>query len=148
MSLYPGARPFTEETVHMSDARPRKTPGPDHPITIEPSSSRVVVTSGQTVIAESDRALELREASYAPVHYVPLGDVDPEVLRSSDHHTYCPYKGEASYFDINDGKGTELAAAVWFYDDPSPAVSDIKGHVAFYDDRVTVTTTPLGTSVG
>jgi uncharacterized protein (DUF427 family) len=126
----------------MSDARPHTSPGPDHPITLERSSSRVVVTSGSTLIAQSDRVIELREASYAPVHYLPLDDVDGQFLRPSDHHTYCPYKGEASYYDIDDGKGTELPAAVWFYDDPYEAVAEIKGHVAFYGDRVTVTAEP------
>jgi uncharacterized protein (DUF427 family) len=123
-------------------ARPRMTPGPDHPITLEPSSSHVVVRSGSVVIAETDRALEMREASYPTVFYVPLDDVDRRLLRHSDHHTYCPYKGEASYYDIIDGDGTDLAAAVWYYDDPFPAVAGIKGHVAFYADRVTVTATP------
>jgi uncharacterized protein (DUF427 family) len=117
------------------------TPGPDHPITLERSTSHVVVSSGEVVIAESDRALEMREATYQPVLYIPLDDVDGRLLRRSDHHTYCPYKGEASYHDVIDGNGAELTAAVWYYDEPFPAVADIRGHVAFYADRVTVTVT-------
>ena len=69
-------------------------------------------------------------------------DVDERVLRRSEQHTWCPYKGEASYFDIVDPEETDLPAAVWYYDDPFPAVADIKGHIAFYTDRVTVTVTP------
>ena len=126
----------------MTDTRPRLTPGPDHPITLERSSSHVTVKSGSTVIAETDRSLEMHEASYPPVFYIPLEDVDSELLRHSDHHTYCPYKGEASYWDILDGEGADLTAAVWYYDDPYPAVADLKGHVAFYADRVTVTAEP------
>jgi uncharacterized protein (DUF427 family) len=126
----------------MTGSRPQLTPGPDHPITLDPSSSHVVVRSGSLVIAQSDRALEMREASYQPVFYIPLEDVDRRFLRHSDHHTYCPYKGEASYYDILDSNGTDLRAAVWYYDDPFPAVAAIKSHVAFYADRVTVSVVP------
>jgi uncharacterized protein (DUF427 family) len=84
----------------------------------------------------------MHEASYPAVLYLPLDDVDLSQLRRSDHHTWCPYKGEASYYDIIDGDGADLTAAVWYYDDPFPAVANIKDHVAFYADRVTVTTSP------
>jgi uncharacterized protein (DUF427 family) len=124
----------------MTDARPHMTPGPDHPITLERSSAHVVVRSGSAVIAETDRVLEMREASYPPVLYIPIDDVDQHQLRRSEHHTWCPYKGEASYYDIGDG--ADLTAAVWYYDDPFPAVAEIKGHVAFYADRLTVSATP------
>jgi uncharacterized protein (DUF427 family) len=131
----------------MTRVRPQLTPGPDHPIALERSAARVVVRSGSVLIAETDRALQMREASYPPVFYIPLDDVDPLHLHPSDHHTYCPYKGEASYYDIIDGDGSDLTAAVWYYDDPFPAVAEIKGHVAFYADRVTVSATPSGSTV-
>jgi uncharacterized protein (DUF427 family) len=126
----------------MPDARPHKTPGPDHPITVEPSSSHVTVRSGPVTIADSSRALELREASYPAVLYVPIDDVDQSLLRANDTHTWCPYKGEASYYDIVDGNGSDLNGVVWYYPEPSDAVAGIKDHVAFYTDRVTVTATP------
>ncbi|MDQ1539424.1 MAG: hypothetical protein QOH29_150, partial [Actinomycetota bacterium] len=107
----------------MTQVRPQLTPGPDHPIALEHSASRVVVRSGSALIAETHRALEMREASYPPVFYIPIDDVDQRLLRQSDHHTYCPYKGEASYYDIIDGDGTDLSAALWYYDDPFPAVA-------------------------
>jgi uncharacterized protein (DUF427 family) len=132
----------THEDLPMTQTRAQLTPGPDHPITLERSASRVVVRSGSVLIAETDRALEMREASYAPVFYIPLDDVDRQLLRPSGHHTYCPYKGDASYYDIIDGEGTDLTAAVWYYDDPYPTVAAIEGHVAFYADRVTVSVTP------
>jgi uncharacterized protein (DUF427 family) len=132
----------------MTDSRSQLTPGPDHPITVERWPGHVAVRSGSVVIAETDRALELREANYPAVFYVPMGDVDQHLLRPSEHHTWCPYKGEASYYDILDGDGgTDLTAAVWYYDDPFPAVADIMGHVAFYADRVTVSASPSETAL-
>ncbi len=125
----------------MNNSRPRKTPGPDHPIILEPSTSHVVVSSGPVVVARTDRAIEMREASYPTVFYVPLDDVDLRWLRHSDDHTYCPYKGEASYFDIVDGNGTVLSAAVWYYGEPFAAVADIRNHVAFHADRVSISAT-------
>jgi len=128
----------------MHDARPHLTPGPDHPIGLEPSGTHVVVGHGSTVVAQSDRALEMREASYPPVLYLPLDDVDQSLLSTSDEHTYCPYKGEASYYDLTTGDGEPLSASVWFYDQPYPAVAAIAGHVAFYADRVTIESRPTG----
>jgi uncharacterized protein (DUF427 family) len=126
----------------MTDTRVHKTPGPDHPITLERSPCHVVVRSGSAVVADTHRALEMREASYPTVLYVPFDDVDRRLLQPSEHHTWCPYKGEASYFDIVDGEdGADLLAAIWYYDDPFPAVAEIKGYVAFYADRVTIVAT-------
>ena len=134
--------PSTKEVSRMTDSRPHLTPGPDHPISLQRSPARVVIRNGSVVIADSDRALEMREASYPIVFYVPLVDVDQRLLRRSDHHTYCPYKGEASYYDIMGRDGEDLTSAVWYYDDPFPAVAEIENHVAFYADRLTVSATP------
>jgi uncharacterized protein (DUF427 family) len=126
----------------MTATRTEMKPGPDHPITVEPFTSHVVVRSGSTVIAETDRAFELREAAYAPVLYIPIEDVDPSHLRPNEMHTWCPYKGEASYYDIVDTDivDTDLDAAVWYYPTPFAAVANIEGRVAFYADRVVITT--------
>jgi uncharacterized protein (DUF427 family) len=115
-----------------------KTPGPDHPITVEPHPSRVVVRAGGRVIAETTRALTLREASYPPVLYIPLPDVEPTALESTDSRTYCPYKGDASYFSLVTADGT-VTDAVWTYDKPYDAVGEIAGHVAFYPQHVELT---------
>lgn len=119
-------------------SRETKLPGSHHQITIDPSTDRVVVRSGETTIAESTSTLVLREANYPPVRYIPLADVDRSLLTPSDLTTYCPYKGDASYYSISAGQehGTD---AVWFYDQPYPAVAQIKDHVAFYPDRVEIT---------
>jgi uncharacterized protein (DUF427 family) len=109
-----------------------KIPGPDHPITIEANPGRVVVTVGGRVIADSARALTLREAAYPAVQYIPREDVDMSRLERTDHTSYCPYKGDCAYFSIAGG----AANAVWTYESPYDAVAQIKDHVAFYPDRV------------
>ncbi|MBV9262504.1 MAG: DUF427 domain-containing protein [Pseudolabrys sp.] len=112
-----------------------KIPGPDHPIAVTPNKNRVRVTFGGKVIADSTRALSLKEASYPVVQYIPRGDADMSLLQPTSHHTHCPYKGEASYFTVAvDGKTTQNA--VWSYPTPFPAVKEIEGHLAFYPDRV------------
>ena len=111
------------------------TPGPNHPITIEPAAGRVrVVVAGKT-IADTRNALVLREAAYPPVHYVPIEDVDMTWLAPSDHATYCPYKGDCSYYSIPVG-GERSRNAVWTYRAPYEAVAAIEGYLAFYADRV------------
>jgi uncharacterized protein (DUF427 family) len=112
-----------------------KIPGPDHPITIEANPSRVVITLAGKVIADTKDALTLREGSYAPVQYIPRKHVDMSLLERTDHTTYCPYKGDASYFSIPLG-GARSINAVWTYEDTYPAVAQIKDHLAFYPNRV------------
>lgn len=112
-----------------------KLPNPDHPITIEPTAGRVVVKAGGQVIADSREALTLREASYPPVQYIPRKDLNLSLVARTDHATYCPYKGEASYFSIPAG-GERAANAIWSYETPFPAMAQIEGYVAFYPDRV------------
>jgi uncharacterized protein (DUF427 family) len=112
-----------------------KLPGPDHPITITPNSKRVRVSFAGKIIAESTRALTLKEASYAPVHYVPRADADMSLLKPTTHTSHCPYKGDASYFSIaSDGRNAENA--VWSYERPFPAMAEIAGYLAFYSSRV------------
>jgi uncharacterized protein (DUF427 family) len=112
-----------------------KIPGPDHPITIGLSPLHVVVKAGGRVIADTTRALGLREASYPEVLYIPREDVDVSQFERTSHSTYCPYKGECSYYSVVGG-GDKAANAVWTYEAPYDAVAQIKGHMAFYPDRV------------
>jgi len=113
-------------------------PGTEHPITIEHSEVHVVVRAGELVVADTTKPLILREAGYLPVYYVPLADVDQTLLRPSSTTTYCPYKGDASYFSVA-GPDREIEDAVWTYAEPYPVVGAIAGHVAFYPDRVQLT---------
>ncbi len=120
-----------------------RTPGPDHPITIAQNPNRVVVTIAGKVVADTTDALSLKEASYPAVQYVPRKDVDMALLQRTDHATYCPYKGDASYFSIPLG-GSSGSNAVWTYETPYDPVAGIKGHLAFYPDRVQIREEPRG----
>jgi uncharacterized protein (DUF427 family) len=112
-----------------------KIPGSDHPITIESHSERVTVKVGGRVIADSADALALTEANYRPVLYIPPKDIDFALLERSTHTTYCPYKGDCSYYSIPSG-GIRSVNAAWVYEAPFEAVAEIKDHLAFYPDRV------------
>lgn len=109
-------------------------PGPDHPITIEKNPAHVVVTAGGKVVADTKRALALKEASYPAVQYIPREDVDMGLLEKTSFSTHCPYKGDASYLSILGAPKGENA--VWSYEDPHDAVAEIKDHLAFYPNRV------------
>ena len=113
-----------------------KVPGPDHPITIEPNPMRVVVTYRGQTVADTVRALTLREAGLPPVHYVPREDADMALLERTDHTTHCPYKGDAAYYDITSGSDETAPNAVWTYESPNPAVAAIEGHLAFTPAKV------------
>src|SRR5712691_1034432 len=123
------------EQTALTAAKPIKIPGPDHPIAIEPNPARVVVTVAGCIVADTRDALTLREAHYPAVQYIPRKDVDMTLLARTDRTSYCPYKGDASYFKIPLG-GERSIDAVWSYEAPYDTVTAIKDHLAFYPDRV------------
>jgi len=115
--------------------KPIKIPGPDHPITITPTGGRVTVTVAGQRVADTREALTLQEAAYPPVQYIPRKHVDMRQLQRTSHQTYCPYKGECAYYSIPAG-GERSANAVWTYETPYAAVTEIQEYLAFYPDRV------------
>jgi uncharacterized protein (DUF427 family) len=119
------------------ETRTPKIPGRDHPITIEPAGQRIIVRAGNQVVADTTAAVTLREAGYRPVHYIPIKDVDQTMLRPSPTSTYCPYKGDASYYSITGPDGL-IQDAIWTYEHPYAAVDAIAGRLAFYPDRVEI----------
>lgn len=110
----------------------------DHPITVTPFKGRVVVeTKDGAGLVDTTHALELREASYPPVYYVPRADAKMAQLEKTAHHTHCPYKGDASYFTAG---GQENG--VWSYEAPFEKVGSIKEHLAFYPNKFTIKVMP------
>ncbi|HMN73464.1 MAG TPA: DUF427 domain-containing protein [Rhodoblastus sp.] len=114
-----------------------KTPDASHPITIAPSQKRVRVLFNGKVVADTTRALDLKEASYPVVRYIPRADADLFFFKRSARTTHCPYKGDASYFSLVDGE-RRAENAVWTYEAPGDAVAAIAGHLAFYPDKVEI----------
>jgi uncharacterized protein (DUF427 family) len=122
-------------TTTPTKSKEIKIPGPDHPITISPAEGRVRVTVAGKVVADSTHALRLEEKGYPPVYYLPRTDADMSLLVRTTHYTYCPYKGDCTYYSIPIG-GTKAEFAVWTYEKPYDAVAVIKDHLAFYPTRV------------
>lgn len=115
--------------------KPIRQPGPNHPLVIEVNPNRVIVRVNNYVVADTRRALTLREATNPPVHYIPIEDADTSLLERTDTTTYCPYKGDATYYTIPIG-GERCVDAAWGYETPHSAAAQIKNHIAFYSSRV------------
>lgn len=116
----------------MANSGPGYAKHPEHTVTVAPFHGHVVIEAGGGVIADTKNALLLKEANYPPVYYVPRADAKMTDLVRTDHHTHCPFKGEASYFSISGG----VENAVWSYELPFDEVLAIRDHLAFYPDRV------------
>lgn len=123
-------------------SRTVKIPDETHPITVTPTGSRVTVRVGAVTVAATDRALSLAEASYPVVHYIPLADVDQSLLTRTATQSYCPFKGDASYYSVTTPDGKTETDLIWTYEQPHEAVREIAGHVAFYPDRAEITVEP------
>ena len=106
-----------------------------HAIVIEKNPNRVKVTFNGKLIADTQKALVLREGKLPPVLYFPREDVDTSLLQRTDHSTHCPFKGDAAYYTIN-AEGKSAQDAVWTYESPIPAVAQIKDHLAFYKEKM------------
>jgi uncharacterized protein (DUF427 family) len=119
----------------LSKGKEIKIPGPDHPITISPVEGKVRVTIAGKTVAESTRALRLEEKGYPPVYYLPRNDADMSLLVRTTHYTYCPYKGDCTYYSIPIG-GSRSENAVWTYERPHEAVARIREYLAFYSSRI------------
>lgn len=110
---------------------------PDYRVDLEPNPKHVRVTLGDHTIAESERSLQVLETKHDPVVYIPREDVHMEYLERTEHETFCPFKGEATYWTIR-ADDEVLENAVWSYEDPFDEVTGLKDYVSFYTDRVTL----------
>lgn len=119
-------------------SRPVLQPTEQHPITVAPTGRHVTVRVNGEIVAETDGALTLQESSYPAVQYIPLIDVNRKLLRPTATATYCPYKGEASYYSVVTAAGDTVDDAIWTYEEPYEAVATIAGHVAFYPDKADI----------
>jgi len=113
-------------------------PSAGHPISIEPTKGRVQVRVNGELVADTTAALELREATLPAVQYIPIGDVAKDSLTRTDTGTYCPFKGDASYYSVTTAAGQTVEDVIWTYEQPYPAVAAIAGHVAFYPNKAEI----------
>jgi uncharacterized protein (DUF427 family) len=123
-------------------SRPVLEPTAEHPITISPTGARVVVRVNGEVVADTHDALQLDESTYPAVQYIPFTDVVEGLLTRTDTSTYCPFKGDAGYYSVTTSAGDTVDDAIWFYEQPYPAVAEIAGHVAFYPDKAEISVEP------
>lgn len=106
-----------------------------HTVTTEPLDGLATAMWGGQVVAESRNALLLRETGLAPVTYFPMDDVRMDIMYRTDHHSTCPFKGEASYWGIDVG-WRRVDNIAWAYEDPLPDRTDLKGRIAFYEGKL------------
>jgi uncharacterized protein (DUF427 family) len=123
----------------IMSTKPVLEPTEAHPITVEPTGTHITVRINDEIVADTHDALTLQESTYPAVQYIPLRDVVSDRLRRSDTETYCPYKGDASYYHVVTAAGDTVDDAIWTYENPYPAVAQIAGHVAFYPDKADIT---------
>ncbi|MGV0731229.1 DUF427 domain-containing protein [Mycolicibacter sinensis] len=125
-------------TQHDSGSRPVHIPTAEYPITVTPTGRHVTVRIGGEVVADTDDALTLQESTRPAVQYIPLADVNGELLSRTTTSSYCPFKGDAAYYTVTTAVGQTVADAIWTYEQPFPAVAAIAGHVAFYPDKADI----------
>lgn len=119
----------------MANSAPGWATKPEHRVDIHPDSTRLRVSFGGQVVADSSATLRIEETGHGPVHYFPEKDVRVDLLKKTEHSTYCPFKGHASYWTIEAG-GKSSENAVWGYRTPYDEMTKLGGYYAFYTSRV------------
>jgi uncharacterized protein (DUF427 family) len=119
----------------MANPAPGYATKPEHRVDLLPDSHRVRVSFGGTVIADTTSAVRCEETGHGPVYYLPEKDMRMDLLHATDHKTYCPFKGDCSYWTIDAG-GKQAENAVWGYRAPYDEAVGLAGHYAFYPNRV------------
>jgi uncharacterized protein (DUF427 family) len=119
----------------MSNKAPGFEKNPSHRVDIAPATVHVKVELNGQTVAETKRAQRLDESNHGPVYYVPRADVNTMLLKKTEHTSYCPYKGHASYYTIH-ADGREAENAIWSYETPYDECAAITEHMAFYPGRV------------
>ncbi len=125
-------------THGSAGGRPIHTPSAEYPITVTPTGRQVTVRVGGEVVADSAAALTLQEANHPAVQYIPLADVRQGVLSRTATTSYCPFKGDATYYSVTTADGQTVPDAIWTYEQPFPAVAAIAGHIAFYPNKAEI----------
>lgn len=107
---------------------------PYHRVDMLPSSRHVQVFVDDVKVADTTQPYLLFETNIPTRYYIPQADVEMSLMHASDAHSYCPYKGRASYYDMS-VNGETFAGAVWYYPDPLPEAPKLKGTLAFWPEK-------------
>ena len=108
---------------------------PDYRVEIDPNPVRVRIRFNGTWVADSEATLLVRETQHEAVIYFPREALHSEWFERTEHESFCPFKGEASYWTLRVADRCEENVA-WSYEDPFSEVADLRNYVAFYSDRV------------
>jgi uncharacterized protein (DUF427 family) len=119
----------------MANPAPGWANKPEHRVDLHPESRRVRVSYGGTVVADTTNALRVEETGHGPVMYIPAKDMRLDLMKKTEHNTYCPFKGTASYWTLSVGDGSS-ENAIWGYETPYDEVTKLAGYYAFYGNRV------------
>jgi uncharacterized protein (DUF427 family) len=119
----------------MANPAPGWATKPEHRVDLHPDSRHVRVSFAGTVIADSTSSLRCEETGHGPVHYIPAKDMRLDLLKKTEHTSYCPFKGTASYWTIDAG-GKSAENAIWGYENPYDETARLAGHYAFYGNRI------------
>jgi uncharacterized protein (DUF427 family) len=105
--------------------------GPAHKLLMQEFPRRIRATLGGQTVVDTTRATLLHETGLLPQVYVPIEDIRADLIETTDHHTYCPFKGTASYWTVNAG-GQHAENAIWSYPEPNAESGWLKGYAGFY----------------
>ena len=119
----------------MANPAPGWATKPEHRVDLHPDNKHVRVTFGGKVIADSTASLRCEETGHGPVYYIPAKDMAIDLMKKTEHTTYCPFKGTASYWTIDVG-GNRSENAIWGYEAPYDETAPLAGYYAFYGSRV------------
>lgn len=118
-----------------SNSGPGYAKHPEHQVKISPSNKQVRAVLNGITIANTTNALLVEETGHPPVYYIPIGDIRMELATETQHHTYCPFKGEAAYWSFA-AIGVSAENAAWGYKQPYDEVRALRGHLAFYPEKI------------
>jgi len=119
----------------MANPAPGWVKKPEHRVDLNPDTHHVRVVFAGTVVADSTAALRCEETGHGPVYYIPAKDMRLDLMKKTEHTTYCPFKGTASYWSLEAG-GKNSENAIWGYEAPYDETARLAGHYAFYGNRV------------
>ena len=108
---------------------------PGYEVKLQPAAGRHALFFNGQCVADSTEAVLVQETKHYPVVYFPAAAVPQAVLRATEHASHCPFKGDATYWDLAVGDEV-LKNAVWAYPDPYDECDPIAGYYGFYLSRL------------